>query len=450
MENPAVRWVFILKTPTVHVVPPESALTDAKLRVVDFLRTWSGNPRPIGTEGIIAGTAARFHLPESDLAWAVYYLAKERLLEVKPPADWSPHSNPHGCEMRHGQLPDGTFGQVNTVQLPFEKATIAPTEDLWSWRRDNDSPSARPAPPAGSAGEEATAAENILARARAVRQQQDEEVRRRQEDAERRQQCEQASKEYGSKITALFEAHDPFQRPEPFDPTGFLHDIFVALSNACQVFRSNGLNEAWRRVDREATFNHYRSGFHRPDEAKVAFDWGCHFLDLGLKDSLQERDIEIAWENPSLRGSYHMAEILLLGMSGLQRIHFQKGTTGPMATSDAVVAAGSPTAPRTGKNTSRMRIDEIRGKVDVGIITIREDEFAAVLERLKNRSTVQGGRQYYEFARVETRIGGELGVAVVRCLEQGQGEAQSVAWEVIDDLNPVAFPRRDRRRHTES
>jgi nucleoside phosphorylase len=90
----------------------------------------------------------------------------------------------------------------------------------------------------------------------------------------------------------------------------------------------------------------------------------------------------------------------------------------------------------TGKKAPILHIDEIRGKVDVGIITIREDEFLAVLKRLQDRSPVHGGRQLYDFAQVTSRNGDKLGVAVARCLEQGQGDAQSVAWEAIDDLNP--------------
>jgi nucleoside phosphorylase len=102
-------------------------------------------------------------------------------------------------------------------------------------------------------------------------------------------------------------------------------------------------------------------------------------------------------------------------------------------------AAPEPTAPATpttGRRRPSMRIDEIRGNVDVGIITIREDEFRAVLQRLTSRSSVAGGRQLYDYARVTTHSSEALGVAVVRCLEQGQGDAQSVTQELIDDLNP--------------
>ncbi len=83
-----------------------------------------------------------------------------------------------------------------------------------------------------------------------------------------------------------------------------------------------------------------------------------------------------------------------------------------------------------------MNVSEILGIVDVGIVTIREDEFRAVLKRLRGRLPVSGGRQLYDYTRVTARGGDTLGVVVARCLEQGQGHAQSVTQELIDDLDP--------------
>jgi nucleoside phosphorylase len=83
-----------------------------------------------------------------------------------------------------------------------------------------------------------------------------------------------------------------------------------------------------------------------------------------------------------------------------------------------------------------MLLKDVRGRVDYGIITIREDEFNAVLDRLPTRSTVKAGRQLYEFDRVPVDGGGERGVAVVRCPSQGQRVAQSVTGHMIRDLEP--------------
>ncbi|TVM02646.1 MAG: hypothetical protein CV087_09260, partial [Candidatus Brocadia sp. WS118] len=85
---------------------------------------------------------------------------------------------------------------------------------------------------------------------------------------------------------------------------------------------------------------------------------------------------------------------------------------------------------------SEIHIDEIRGQVDIGIMTIREDEFLAVLDRFPSRSTVISDRRYYEFAHVATKSGANLGVVIVRFPEQGHGVAQGVARDLIEDLNP--------------
>ncbi len=74
--------------------------------------------------------------------------------------------------------------------------------------------------------------------------------------------------------------------------------------------------------------------------------------------------------------------------------------------------------------------------VDVGIITIREDEFTAVLRRLGERRTLSM-RQHYEVAELPTQTGKSLRVAAVRCPEQGQGVAQAVTRDMIEDMNPA-------------
>lgn len=81
-------------------------------------------------------------------------------------------------------------------------------------------------------------------------------------------------------------------------------------------------------------------------------------------------------------------------------------------------------------------IHGIRGNVDFGVITVRQDEFAAVLQRFSPRSPVTGGRRLYEHCSLRTVDGRECGVAMVRCLEQGPGMAQAVTRDLIDDLDP--------------
>jgi nucleoside phosphorylase len=80
-------------------------------------------------------------------------------------------------------------------------------------------------------------------------------------------------------------------------------------------------------------------------------------------------------------------------------------------------------------------ITELKGKVDFGIITIREDEFDAVLQRLPFIQLVTG-RQRYAVSKLKTVSDDEYVIACVRCLEPGTGQAQEVARTMIDELTP--------------
>lgn len=82
-----------------------------------------------------------------------------------------------------------------------------------------------------------------------------------------------------------------------------------------------------------------------------------------------------------------------------------------------------------------MDASEIKGQIDFGIITIREDEFRAVLKRFPKRSVAKG-RRHYNVGDVDARNGDRYTTAVVRCLEQGIGEAQNVATDLIEELSP--------------
>lgn len=78
---------------------------------------------------------------------------------------------------------------------------------------------------------------------------------------------------------------------------------------------------------------------------------------------------------------------------------------------------------------------DVRGKIDFGIITIRPDEYTAMLNHLPGYDYIHL-RRIYEFAQMETAAGGKCGVAVARCLEQGNGDSFTVAVDMIEDLDP--------------
>lgn len=80
-------------------------------------------------------------------------------------------------------------------------------------------------------------------------------------------------------------------------------------------------------------------------------------------------------------------------------------------------------------------ITELKGKVDFGIITIREDEFEAVLQRMHNKQFVTG-RQIYTVSRLQTINRDEYLIASVRCPEQGNSSGQTVTHNLIEDLDP--------------
>ncbi|MFS8071739.1 MAG: hypothetical protein ACMG6S_35665, partial [Byssovorax sp.] len=83
-----------------------------------------------------------------------------------------------------------------------------------------------------------------------------------------------------------------------------------------------------------------------------------------------------------------------------------------------------------------MQPSDLKGKVDFGIITIREDELEAVLQRFPDRLGLVSGRRQYNIRRLAIGDGDTYTVAIVRCAAQGNGEAQQVANALLDELAP--------------
>lgn len=78
----------------------------------------------------------------------------------------------------------------------------------------------------------------------------------------------------------------------------------------------------------------------------------------------------------------------------------------------------------------------LRGQIDIGIITIREDEFESMLDRFPARRHVRGSGSDYQYSKVQTKADEELRVVVARSPEQGQGAAQALASCMMTDLAP--------------
>ncbi len=75
-------------------------------------------------------------------------------------------------------------------------------------------------------------------------------------------------------------------------------------------------------------------------------------------------------------------------------------------------------------------------QVDFAIITIREDEFQAVLQRFPQKPQKGSSGRTYGISQIKTQDGQNGTVAIVRCVEQGADTAQQVANDVITDLDP--------------
>jgi nucleoside phosphorylase/DNA replication protein DnaC len=79
-------------------------------------------------------------------------------------------------------------------------------------------------------------------------------------------------------------------------------------------------------------------------------------------------------------------------------------------------------------------VAQLKGSVDFAIITIREDEFRATLQRFPTQDIIDGQRRY-SLSSVMTQSGHKLTVVVARASDQG--EAQNTVRDLIEDLDPA-------------
>jgi nucleoside phosphorylase len=75
-------------------------------------------------------------------------------------------------------------------------------------------------------------------------------------------------------------------------------------------------------------------------------------------------------------------------------------------------------------------------RVDVGIITIRDDEFDAVLQAFSKKDGIFKGRREYTLRWADAGSGDRYRLALLRQIEQGNGEALDAARDLLDDLKP--------------
>jgi nucleoside phosphorylase len=82
------------------------------------------------------------------------------------------------------------------------------------------------------------------------------------------------------------------------------------------------------------------------------------------------------------------------------------------------------------------RVEDLKGKVHFGIITVRPDEYSEVLAQLSDKLIIDGSERRYRVASLSCSDGSEVVVAVTRCIEQGNIEAQKTASGLVQDLDP--------------
>lgn len=112
---------------------------------------------------------------------------------------------------------------------------------------------------------------------------------------------------------------------------------------------------------------------------------------------------------------------LILAEASAETRAIQVGTSTPAVTQPSRPAASKATPPA----------------VDIGILTIRDDEFRAVLGAFPDQAgTFKGVRREYALRHADAGNGARYTVATLRLLEQGHGEAQDAARDLIDDLAP--------------
>lgn len=86
--------------------------------------------------------------------------------------------------------------------------------------------------------------------------------------------------------------------------------------------------------------------------------------------------------------------------------------------------------------TKTLRAKSVRGRIDFVVITIREDEFHAVVRRFTPRDLIFGGKQHYEYCQFQKADGSYATVAITRSIDQGHNFAALATSEAIADLAP--------------
>lgn len=118
-----------------------------------------------------------------------------------------------------------------------------------------------------------------------------------------------------------------------------------------------------------------------------------------------------------------------------QRLVANLSTVTPSVT-DALVGLFKKLGLEAMNNLGPLSHEKMTTKIHVGIITMKEEEYAALLDKLRPSSTKAGAKRDYEIAEIQTP-NGTCHVAITRCVQQGNAYAQSATVEMLGDLSPA-------------
>jgi nucleoside phosphorylase len=83
-----------------------------------------------------------------------------------------------------------------------------------------------------------------------------------------------------------------------------------------------------------------------------------------------------------------------------------------------------------------IEIEQVKGRVDFAVITIRHDEYKAFLRRIPSLKIVTQGLWLYQYGTIATVNNLSVNIAIARAPGQGHGSAQQVANSMLFELNP--------------
>lgn len=121
----------------------------------------------------------------------------------------------------------------------------------------------------------------------------------------------------------------------------------------------------------------------------------------------------------------HMAEQRLVANSALVRLEVSEQLIDLCKTHGTNMSA----------HVGDLEEEEQMERFDVGIVTMKEEEYDALLDKFGPTEHLRGAMQDYEVVCVETNQG-ECRVAIIRCIQQGNAYAQDATVDMIADLNP--------------